>query len=309
MSHLHWAYLVGTAGRHPANLILVKEPLVTTAIDSHVHFWNVSQNDWYPALKPFAEAVGSDTINTNFFPGDYRKSSAGLDVKAFVHISATTAPGAYLQEGPWIDSLATEHGLDLVMIGTIDPESQPERIVADLDAQASSARFRGARVFPGIEPDAPAAKTLLEWLNGNGMIFDLVTGPASAAAWAEVLTRYPDLRVAIEHTGSPNPSEDGAFDAWKAAMQTLAARPGTMCKLTGLGMVTMTLAAEPLKPWIDETFEIFGADRVMFGSNMPIETMAGTYAQWIETLGAVLASASEEERTKFYEHNARFYWA
>lgn len=281
---------------------------MTTAIDTHVHFWKVSDRDWYPALKPFAEAVGSDTLNTDFLPVDYQACATGLDVKGFVHVSATTAPNAYLKEAPWVDALASEHGLDLVMIGTIDPESDAKKIVADLEEQAELSRFRGARVFPGITPDAPAALPLLEWLNANNMIFDLVADPTSAAGWAELLQKYPNLKVAIEHTGSPNPASDGAFEAWQAGMESLAARPGTMCKLTGLGMATMDLSATTLQPWIDETFRIFGWERVMFGSNVPIETMAGTFAQWIETLATVLAPASEDERAKFYEHNARFYW-
>ena len=282
--------------------------MTINAVDSHVHFWKVSENDWYPALKPFAEAVGSDTLNTDFFPADYRRSAIGLNVRSFVHVSATTAPGAHLQEAAWIDALADEHELDLVMIGTIDPEATPEAIRADLDAQAAFSRFRGARVFPGIAADASAAEPLLGWLDENGKIFDLVTDPAGAAQWAQKLREYPNLRVALEHTGSPAPGEEGGFAAWKAAMEALAAVPGVMCKLTGLGMVTMDLG-EQLRPWIEETIHIFGYDRVMFGSNVPIETMAGTYGQWIDTLGAVLGGASDDERARFYERNAKaFYW-
>src|SRR5699024_3198497 len=233
----------------------------------------------------------------------------GLDVHAFVHVSATTAPGAYLEEVAWVDALANESDLDLVMIGTIDPESSSEEIQADLDAQATFSRFRGARVFPGIAPDAPAADPLLAWLEGSDKIFDLVTDPSRAAQWAEKLREYPNLRVALEHTGSPAPGEEGGFAAWKAGMKALADVPGLMCKLTGLGMAMMDLGEQALRPWIEESIDIFGFDRVMFGSNVPIETMAGTYAQWIDTLDVVLTGASEGERARFYERNARgFYW-
>lgn len=279
------------------------------AIDSHVHFWKVSDHDWYPALAPFAEAVGSETINVDFLPDDYRRDAVGLDVRAFVHVSATTAPGTYLQEAQWIDALADEYGLDLVMIGTIDPDSDADQIRADLDQQARSARFAGARVFPGIAPDSAAAGVLIDWLDANGKVFDLVTDPSSASAWAEQLEEYPNLKVAIEHTGSPAPSEDDAFETWRIAMQRLAERPGTMVKVTGLGMVTGTLDAETLRPWITTVIDIFGWDRVMFGSNVPIETMAGTYADWTASLSEILADATAEDRARFYEHNARFYWS
>lgn len=277
------------------------------AIDSHVHFWKVSQNDWYPALAPFAEAVGSDTLNTDFSPADYRRDAAGLEVSAFVHVNATTAPRAYLPEAQWIDELATAEDLDLVMVGSIDPEASPEQIRQDLDAQAQYSRFVGARVFPGIAPDSEAADVLLEWLDTNGKIFDLVTDPSSAKTWAEKLAEYPRVKVALEHTGSPDPAD---FDAWQEGMRHLAGRPGLMCKLTGLGMVTMSLAEETLRPWIEGALAIFGSDRIMFGSNVPIETMAGSYAEWINTVTSVLGQASQAEQQQFYESNARgFYWA
>lgn len=281
----------------------------TRAIDSHVHFWKVSENDWYPALKPFAEAVGSDTLNTDFSPADYHRSAEGVDVHAFVHVSAATAPRAYLDESLWVDALAREQDLDLVMIGTIDPESSPDVITADLDTQAELARFRGARVFPGIAPDAPAAGALLDWLDSHGMIFDLVTDPGNAGAWAERLRQYPDLRVALEHTGSPSPADADGMSTWLAGMRELAARPTTSCKITGLGMATMDLGEPTLRPWIEGAIETFGWDRVMFGSNVPIETMAGPYSEWIDTLEIVLNGASDSERERFYQSNARgLYW-
>lgn len=281
--------------------------MTTRAIDSHVHFWKVSENDWYPALAPFAEAVGSATINTDFLPGDYRRDAVGLEVQGFVHVNATTAPGTFLAEMAWIDALADSEDVDLVMVGTIDPESAADQIRSDLDAQAAYSRFVGVRVFPGIAPDSAAAELLLGWLESHGKIFDLVTDPRSAQAWADKLAKYPDLRVALEHTGSPDPSD---FAAWQEGLRALAARPGLMCKLTGLGMATMSLQEETLRPWMEETLTVFGADRVMFGSNVPIETMAGTYAEWIGTVAAVLAGSSATEREQFYASNARrLYWA
>lgn len=277
------------------------------AIDTHVHFWKVSTNNWYPALASFAEAVGSETLNTDFLPEDYHRDAVGLEVGAFVHVNATTAPRAFLPEAEWVDDLATANDLDLVMVGTIDPEATSEQIQQDLNAQAAFSRFVGARVFPGIAAEASSADDLLNWLEGHGKIFDLVTDPSGAQTWAKKLGEYPNLKVALEHTGSPDPSD---FASWREAMQRLANVPGLMCKLTGLGMVTMSLAEEDLRPWIEETFNIFGSDRVMFGSNVPIETMAGTYADWIATVKAVVGQFSAAEQEKFYVTNARgFYWS
>src|SRR5699024_8387126 len=98
-------------------------------------------------------------------------------VEKFVHVSATTALRAYLDETRWVDALADREGLDLVIVGSVDPALDPAAIVADLEQQARSPRFRGIRVLSGLEPDSAAAATILEWLDRGGYVFDLVTGP------------------------------------------------------------------------------------------------------------------------------------
>lgn len=49
------------------------------------------------------------------------------------------------------------------------------------------------------------------------------------------------------------------------------------CELSVAGMEPSEAI---LRPCIEETISIFGWDRVVFGSDVPIETMAGSFAQW-----------------------------
>lgn len=164
--------------------------------------------------------------------------------------------------------------------------------------------FRGIRVLSGLDPESPAASTVLSWLERRGYVFDLVTQPAAMQRWLDVLTDYPQLPVALEHTGWPSTTDHAGFDAWRTAIQACARRPGIVCKITGLGMATADLSVDTLRPWLDTAIAEFGWDRVMFGSNMPIETMAGTYRQWIDTVRTVLAEASVSEQRRFYTDTA-----
>ena len=53
---------------------------------------------------------------------------------------------------------------------------------------------------------------------------------------------------------------------------------------------------------------VFGPDRVMFGGDWPVCTLAATYRQWVEALKAIVANRSEEQRQKLFHDNAmRFY--
>lgn len=275
-----------------------------TAVDAHMHLWRTSENDWYPQLVPFAEQVGVPTLAADFMPAQYRAAATGLDVRKFVHVSATSQPRAYLAETAWVDEVADREGLDLVIIGSAEPTLAAAELLEDLETQAMSPRFRGVRVLGGLDADSPAARTLLGWLERNDHVFDLVTQPEAMTGWLDALAAHPDLRVVLEHTGWPSAVDPDGHESWRKAIAECAGRSNASCKISGLGMATADLSAGTLRPWIEDAVAAFGWDRVLFGSNMPIETMAGSYAEWIDTLADVLSGASDAERAKFYAGNA-----
>jgi predicted TIM-barrel fold metal-dependent hydrolase len=275
-----------------------------SVLDSHLHFWQVSEHNWYPELRQMAHQLGDDALYSDFLVDDYRAAAGNLPVDRFVHVSATTKPRAYLEETRWVSALADRHGLDLVLVGTVDPSLPEAAIVQDLDRQAASPRFRGARVLSEFPPDSRAAAVVLHWLQDHGMVFDLVTGPAGMPTWLETLSGYPDLPIVLEHTGWPSATDAEARAAWLAAITSCARQTGALCKISGLGMTTLSLSEHALRPWVEQTIETFGWDRVCFGSNIPIEHMAGAYRELRGSLGAILSEASASERARFYRTNA-----
>ena len=273
-------------------------------VDAHVHLWNTSDHDWYPALHQMSEQLGKPELYDNFLVDDYRRAACDLPVRKLVHVSATTKPRAYLNETAWIDALADAHGLDLVIIGAVDPSLSEKEIVADLEQQARSPRFRGVRVLHDFEPDSAAAGVVLDWLQDRDLIFDLVTQPVQMWSWLETLRHYPELTVALEHTGWPAGTHTDARASWQHAITAFAEESWALCKVSGLGMTTMDLSEAALRPWVERAIETVGWDRVAFGSNIPIEHMAGRYGQLQRSLEAILSEASEGERARFYAGNA-----
>lgn len=278
-------------------------------VDAHMHLINVTDHDWYPGLKVWGEAIGVPGLYADFSLSDYR-AGADRTVDAFVHVSATTKPRAYLAETEWVDRIADEHDLDLAIVGTVDPDLSRDALLDDLEAQASTARFRGLRVLDGLEPGTMASDVVLGWLQERGLVFDLVTNPAGMAAWLRELERYPNLRVVLEHTGWPATTDPDGRRAWQEAIRAFASNTPHLCKLSGLGMVTMDLAEATLRPWLEFAIGELGWDRVAFGSNLPIETMAGSHAQLLATFDSVVATAGPAEQAGFWGGNAtRAYWA
>jgi predicted TIM-barrel fold metal-dependent hydrolase len=275
----------------------------TYVVDAHVHLWEVSRRDWYPGLEDFATSVDTD-LYRDFLIGDYRTAAGDFDVNKFVHVSAVTKPGSYLDETEWIDAYARENDLDLVIIGSVDPTLDAGKLMTDLERQAASSRFRGVRVLYGLEPGSEAAKTVLSWLQAHNFIFEVSSQPDTAADWVEILRRYPELDVVIEHTGWPAGTDPFSRSAWESAINSYATETNALCKISGLGMTTRELSETALRPWIEKAIDVFGWDRVAFGSNIPIEHMAGDYTQLRETLGSIIGTAAEHEQERFYAANA-----
>lgn len=273
-------------------------------IDAHLHLFDLTHHDWYPALKQMADAYSLPHLYRDFLLQDYRTAAGDVTIDKFVHVSATTKPRAYLEETAWVTRVAHDSGVDMAVIGTVDPTLSTSEIVADLEAQAASPLFRGIRVLGGLEPDSEPAATLLSWLAERGYVFDLVTSPSGMSPWLRALAGYSDLTVVLEHTGWPAGTDDTARAEWRTALQSYADETTGPCKVSGLGMTTADLSYEALRPWLEHVIETLGWDRLVFGSNMPIETMAGAYTDYLDTLHRMLAQADPEQQQKFWADNA-----
>lgn len=277
-------------------------------VDAHVHLWSVAQNPWYPALARMAEQLDRDDLLLDFLPSEYAEAAGQFTVGSFVHVSATTAGRAYLDEQAWVEDVADRAGLDLVVVGTVDPALPTSKIIADLEKQAQSRRFRGVRVLYDFDPGSPAADTVLRWLDDGGYVFDLVAQPRGMEPWLAALESYPGLTIVLEHCGWPRSTEIADRNQWRDAIRACAERTNALCKVSGLGMVTGDLSEQSLRPWIEEAIDAFGWQRIAFGSNMPIETIAGTYQQQISSLQRIVEGASDVEQEAFYAGNARRYY-
>lgn len=273
-------------------------------VDAHVHLWDLA-NPWYPGLQAMATDTGNTELYTDFGLDDYRQAAGEITVSAMVHVSATTAPRTYLDELRWVTASNRRDQVQMRFIGTVDPAMSRTQIVADLDKQSAiTSRLAGIRVLYGMAPDSMAAHTVLRWLQEHQLVFDLVAGPDTLPAWTETLAGYPELSVVLEHAGWPAGTDPASRAQWLDAITTCAQRTSARCKISGLGMVTGDLSVPALRPWVEHAVDVFGWDRVLFGSNMPIEGMAGTYSELQRSLQTIIGEAELGEQQRFYSVNA-----
>jgi L-fuconolactonase len=119
----------------------------------------------------------------------------------------------------------------------------------------------------------------------------------------------PALRMVIDHIAKPRIHE-GGMEPWATDIRAAAANPNVWCKLSG--MITEAdherWSADDLAPYVEFVLDAFGVDRLMYGSDWPVCTLAGSYDRVIGALRTVLGSidADVEART-FGGSAAQFY--
>jgi L-fuconolactonase len=108
----------------------------------------------------------------------------------------------------------------------------------------------------------------------------------------------PGRRVAILRLGSP-PVGEACSDSWAHAMERAAERPQIFCKASGLlSLVPKPWKAEAIRPYLQYALRIFGARRLMFGSEwptcLPDAIWKETLAIFTQALGAQSMETREE---------------
>lgn len=165
------------------------------------------------------------------------------------------------------------------------------------EAERALARYMEHPVFRGVrhlihdepDPDWIVQERALEGLQvlaAAGVSFDFVAVfPHHLKHIPTVAERVPDLRIIIDHLAKP-PLRTGNLEQWGTELAAAARYPNVYAKFSGLNTVVDwdTWSAEDIKPAIDRAIELFGTERLMFGSDWPVATLAGDYAKvWRET--------------------------
>ena len=97
---------------------------------------------------------------------------------------------------------------------------------------------------------------------------------------------------------------------WAEAMKPVAAFPNIHCKLSGLVTEAnwASWQTDDLRPYVEEALNLFGADRMMFGSDYPVCLLASSYDRVLGSFQELLKDLSDGDRDKIFSQNAqRFY--
>ena len=273
-------------------------------IDTHQHLWDTSNLN-YPWLENF------DALGKRYLIADYRRAIEGLNVVRSVHVEADPAPEHVLEEVKWLTQIAQKDGVigAIVAAAPLEEPNVEETLkqLSEYDLVVAIRRMAWHHPDPQFyrSPNLIKGVQLLEKFN---LSFDLCANHSQLPAAIDLVKSTPNVRHAVNHCGGPD-IKGGRFQPWADHISELAIFDNVHCKVSGI----VTTASEnwtkaELKPYIDHLVSAFGYDRLMFGSDWPVCTLAAEYKQWVEALLWAVQGASDADKQKLFHDNAKQFY-
>jgi L-fuconolactonase len=132
--------------------------------------------------------------------------------------------------------------------------------------------------------------------------------PRLIGALRKVADLVPELRIVIDHLPNAHvPSEEAARKAFYADLRVLAQNKLVFVKLSEIPVRengTLVTDANFYRERLDELWEIFGEDHVMFGSDFPNSETVSSYAQTFSIVRAYIDQKKPEARRKYFGKNS-----
>jgi len=199
------------------------------------------------------------------------------------------------------------------VVGWIDFEDETHR--EHLERLAKHPKFVGVRpMIQDIADDDWMLRPDIAWafeaVTELDLTFDALGFPRHLANFHAILTRHPDMRVVIDHCMKPQIRDHGpdGFAFWAAGMRRLAEDTGAFCKFSGLVTESDGWSLEALRPYAAHVFEVFGPDRVMWGSDWPVCQLEASYDEWRAAAEALTADLPATARAWIFGGTARAFY-
>ena len=276
--------------------------MIIERIDSHQHFWNYhpSQQVWIKDDMP--------ELKKDFSPQDLEIELKKFNFNGCIAVQANQAE----EENEYLLELAINSFFIKGIVGWVDLESSI--INERLTYYKQFEKIKGFRHVIHDEPDIdfmlrPAFLNGIKELKKFNFTYDLLVYSIHLPNTIELIKKNSEQLFVIDHIAKPN-IKNKEFDYWKQQLTKVAAFPNVYCKVSGL--VTEAnwhqWKNEDFTIYLNTVVELFGTNRIMFGSDWPVCELSASYDDMFGIVNNYFSTFSKDEQDNFYGLNAkRFY--
>ena len=266
-------------------------------VDAHHHFWDPRKADYSWLTDELA------TIRRAFGPADLAPELEATGVEGTVLVQTRSSLDETVEFLETADATPFIRGV----VGWVDlTDPAVADVIARLRGGRGGDRLVGIRHQAHDEPDP-------DWLvrddvvrgiravGSAGLVYDLLVRPRELPAALALARRLPDAQFVIDHLAKP-PIASGELTPWEARIAPFRQLEHVACKVSG--MVTeadwSSWTPHDLQPYMDRVLDVFGPDRLLFGSDWPVCLLAASYGDVIAAAQATLGGLSESDRAKIF---------
>jgi len=300
-------FLATSAASAAAVAFAEEQPAMLPIVDTHQHLWDLQRFrlPWVTKDSP---------LNRSYKPEDYQTAVDGLNVAKAVYMEVDVDPAQQQHEADYlIEPCKSGRTPTVAAVVSGRPNSPGFKTYVT--------QFRDSRYIKGIRQvlhvdSTPAGYCLskefiagIRLLGELGLSFDLCMRSGELADATKLVDACKDTRFILDHCGNEDVKKND-HTQWQGDIAELAQRKNVVGKISGIVASAKPGAwtADDLASVISHTLTVFGPDRVMFGGDWPVCTLAATYRQWVEALKSIVKERKDEERRKLFHDNAvRFY--
>jgi L-fuconolactonase len=273
-------------------------------VDSHVHLWD-------PMRFRMPWIDDNAQLRRRFELAEFSEHAEGMPVEAMVYVQVDVTPAYGLLEAAWAAEQAER---DPRVAGIVAWAPLEDGLVASsyLDALARIGKpLKGVRRLIQSETD-PDFHVRADFLDGLRQLpkyqlsFDICIRQDQLARTIEMVRACPDTAFVLDHMGKPD-VKARSIEPWRTQIAELAELSNVVCKVSGL--VTEADHAQwtpaDLEPYVSHVLAAFGEDRVLFGGDWPVVTLAASYDRWVSTLDDLTSNLQPGAKKKLWADNAR----
>ena len=259
-------------------------------IDAHHHLWDLTRRP-----QPWLTGPELDPIARTFELAELEPLLSGHGIDATVVVQSSSS----LEETRELLDIAAGSGGRIA--GVVGWADLTDPALADVLASLTGPLV-GIRHQVQDESDPwwlsrPEVRAGLRTVARAGLAYDLLVTPRELPAALAAVQDLPEATFVIDHGGKP-PIAAGEWEPWAGQLTALAAHPHTTCKLSGLVTEADWESWRPqdVLPYARHIVASFGPDRVLYGSDWPVCTLAARYYDVFALAEQAMASLSPEER-------------
>ena len=273
-------------------------------IDTHIHLFDPTRPGGVPWPPPENTVLYRPAL-----PERYRRIAEPLGIKGAIEVEASPL----VEDNQWVLDVEERDTIMVGFIGNIEPGTADFRKHLD--------RYRKNKLYLGIRYGnlwgrnfrqaiaRPECIGDLKYFASHGLTMDSANpNPDLVADYVKLTDAVPDLRLVIDHLPQLTPPADAAANrVYENNLRELGKRPQVFVKVSEVlrkekGKVRFDLPF--YKRRLDMFFEIFGEDRLLYGSDWPNSDNWAEYPAVLKIVREYFAGKGPAASEKYFWKNS-----